>query len=136
MSEQSKTPRTEEELALYRGITTGFARQLEAELVEATKQWHAWENIASIDNDRAEKAEAELAALTAQESAQSVARERMLMGLLKVASCPNCDGCGFTVRETGGCDSDGENDTREWRQEQCQWCVERDDAIRSEEKKT
>ena len=49
--------------------------------------------------------------------------------LLRVARCPNCDGCGFTVRETGGCDMDGENDTRECVQEQCQWCFERNGLL-------
>jgi hypothetical protein len=48
------------------------------------------------------------------------------IGLLAVAKCPNCDDCGFTVREIGGCDMDGENDSRECMQEQCQWCYERE----------
>lgn len=46
--------------------------------------------------------------------------------LLAVAKCPECDGSGFVVRETGGCDADGENDTRECIQEQCRWCYERE----------
>ena len=49
--------------------------------------------------------------------------------LLRVAKCPDCDGCGFTVRETGGCDMDGENDTRECVQEQCRWCYERNGLL-------
>ena len=49
--------------------------------------------------------------------------------LLRVAKCPECDGCGFTVRETGGCDMDGENDTRECVQEQCRWCFERNGLL-------
>ena len=61
---------------------------------------------------------------TALESDLATARK-----LLEVAKCPNCDGCGFTVREEGGCDSDGENDTREYSQEQCQWCFERNGLL-------
>jgi hypothetical protein len=49
--------------------------------------------------------------------------------LLTVAKCPNCDGCGFTVHETGGCDPDGENDSRECVQEQCRWCWEKDQLL-------
>jgi hypothetical protein len=49
--------------------------------------------------------------------------------LLRVAKCPECDGCGFTVHETGGCDMDGENDTRECVQEQCRWCFERNGLL-------
>jgi hypothetical protein len=49
--------------------------------------------------------------------------------LLRDAKCPDCDGCGFTVREIGGCDMDGGNDTRECVQEQCLWCFDRDDLL-------
>jgi hypothetical protein len=45
--------------------------------------------------------------------------------------CPECGGQGFTVREVGGCDPDGENDTREAVQQQCQWCDENRNAINS-----
>ena len=48
--------------------------------------------------------------------------------LIDSAKCPECDGCGFTVMETGGCDMDGENDTRESVQVKCQWCAEKNDA--------
>ena len=47
------------------------------------------------------------------------------IGLLKVAKCPACDGAGAIGHEVGGCDPDGENDTREVVWEQCQWCDER-----------
>ena len=53
--------------------------------------------------------------------------------LLRVAKCPECDGCGFTVREIGGCDMDGENDSRECVQQQCQWCFERDGLLAEHE---
>jgi hypothetical protein len=49
--------------------------------------------------------------------------------LLRDAKCPKCDGCGFTVREIGGCDMDGENDTRECVQDQCLWCFDRDGLL-------
>jgi len=78
-----------------------------------------------------EKAEAELKALTEQKPSVSM---DSILALLKVAKCPNCDGCGFTIYETGGIDMDGENDTRECHQEKCRWCDERD-AIRGEEGK-
>lgn len=45
--------------------------------------------------------------------------------LLAVAKCPNCDGCGFTVREIGGYDMDGFF-ASQGEQEQCQWCYERE----------
>lgn len=51
------------------------------------------------------------------------------IGLLRIARCPDCEGEGWYVREVGGCDSDGENDTRECIQEQCQWCWERDRVL-------
>lgn len=51
------------------------------------------------------------------------------IGLLRIARCPNCEGEGWYVREVGGCDSDGENDTRECVQEQCQWCYEREGLL-------
>jgi len=57
------------------------------------------------------------------------ARETALVGLLTRAKCPDCDGQGFTVEETGGCSEDGENDTRESHQVQCQWCDERNAAL-------
>lgn len=53
----------------------------------------------------------------------------MTVELLRVAKCPNCDGCGFTVHEMGGCGMDGENDTREIVQEQCQWCFNRNGLL-------
>jgi len=37
-------------------------------------------------------------------------------------SCPYCDNVGYSVRQVGGCDMEGENDTREQIQEQCDWC--------------
>ena len=51
------------------------------------------------------------------------------IGLLRIARCPDCEGEGWYVREVGGCDSDGENDTRECVQEQCQWCYEREGLL-------
>lgn len=36
--------------------------------------------------------------------------------------CPECDGNGYFATEIGGCGMDGENDTRETIQEQCQRC--------------
>ena len=76
---------------------------------------------------------------TEPEKTQDEAQERVAVSstrlldcavqLLKVAACPNCDGCGFTVHETGGCGPDGENDTRECHQEQCQWCDERNQLL-------
>ena len=51
------------------------------------------------------------------------------IGLLRIARCPDCKGEGWYVREVGGCDSDGENDTRECVQEQCQWCYEREGLL-------
>ena len=39
--------------------------------------------------------------------------------------CPNCQGDGWYMRETGGCDPDGENDTRESIQVQCEMCYGR-----------
>lgn len=52
------------------------------------------------------------------------------LALLKAARCPNCDGSGFTVYYSGGCDMDGENDTRECHQEMCRWCDERDGMVK------
>jgi len=60
---------------------------------------------------------------------------RLCGELLRVAKCPDCDGCGFTVRETGGCDRDGENDTRERVQEQCRWCFERNGLLEEYDKR-
>ena len=57
----------------------------------------------------------------------ALTRERLekARGLLMVAKCPACDGSGAIGHEAGGCDMDGENDTREVVWEQCQWCDER-----------
>ncbi len=52
-----------------------------------------------------------------------------LRELLKVAKCPNCDGSGFTVIETGGVAEDG-TDYRECEQVQCQWCYEWTEALK------
>lgn len=63
---------------------------------------------------------------------QDVAANALLaeaIGVLRIAKCPDCDGCGYTVHEIGGCDMDGENDTRECVQEQCRWCDERASII-------
>ena len=49
-----------------------------------------------------------------------VSRESVLSAVCNL--CPNCLGAGFTAYETGGCDPDGENDSRESHQDQCQWC--------------
>lgn len=50
-------------------------------------------------------------------------RWKKLAGELAEAErCENCPDRGFTVREVGGCDPDGENDTRECVQEQCEFC--------------
>jgi hypothetical protein len=61
-------------------------------------------------------------AISQLESARAkIEAHRANAGLLP-AKCPECDGCGFTEREIGGCDMDGENDTRECVPEQCQLC--------------
>ena len=46
------------------------------------------------------------------------------LALLRVAVCSNCNGNGIVTYETGGCDMDGENDTRECQYDRCQWCDE------------
>lgn len=60
-------------------------------------------------------------------------RVERLLELLKIAKCPNYDGSGFIVYETGGCGPDGEDDCRECVQEQCRWCDERGEAIKESE---
>ncbi|HEY4714352.1 MAG TPA: hypothetical protein VIH30_08975 [Aquirhabdus sp.] len=37
-------------------------------------------------------------------------------------NCPNCENQGWYPIETGGCDMDGENDTRQIEQIQCEFC--------------
>ena len=69
-------------------------------------------------------------------TAKNAGRIEQLRGLLSVAKCPNCDGSGAYTVETGGCDMDGENDTRECHQEQCQWCDERDALLANVEGQT
>lgn len=54
---------------------------------------------------------------------------KTILFLLEHAKCPDCDGCGIVIRETGGCDMDGENDTRECVQEPCRWCDERREIL-------
>lgn len=49
-------------------------------------------------------------------------------GLVAV-HCPNCPDQGYTIYETGGIDMDGENDTREGHQEQCQFCYETPNSV-------
>ena len=53
-----------------------------------------------------------------------------LASLLRVAKCPACGGDGAIGHEVGGCDMDGENDTRDVVWEECQWCSERKDAMK------
>ena len=49
-------------------------------------------------------------------------KDKALAGLLNAEHCPHCGNQGVIVIQTGGCDSDGENDTRCREQEQCEWC--------------
>ena len=53
---------------------------------------------------------------------QLAEKEAALAGLLNAEHCPSCQNQGVIVIQTGGCDSDGENDTRCREQEQCEWC--------------
>jgi len=55
------------------------------------------------------------------------------LALINAAACPQCDGSGVNVYETGGIGMGGENDTRECHQEQCQWCYERNELMRETE---
>lgn len=48
--------------------------------------------------------------------------EKIAGELAEAERCENCPDQGFTVRQVGGCDPDGENDTRECVQEQCEFC--------------
>jgi hypothetical protein len=41
---------------------------------------------------------------------------------LAAVHCPNCPDQGWYAIETGGCDMDGENDTRQMEQVQCEFC--------------
>ena len=52
------------------------------------------------------------------------AKAERLIGLLSVAKCPNCDGSGSVPVEGG----DGG-----WEAEQCQWCFEREAALKESE---
>jgi hypothetical protein len=56
----------------------------------------------------------------------------LALALLRHAKCPTCDGSGCVVREEGGCDSDGENDSRRLVQERCQWCDETNSILGKE----
>lgn len=84
--------------------------------------------VAQINGASADRLARELAAMTA-EAERLKAERNAALTLLRIAKCPNCDGCGFTVREVGGCDMDGQHDTRECVQERCQWCVKRDGLL-------
>jgi hypothetical protein len=63
-----------------------------------------------------------------KELERELTRERehgdRLASLLGAAKCPACNGAGWYDELTGGCDPDGENDTRQCVQVQCQWCNE------------
>jgi len=48
---------------------------------------------------------------------------------LAAVHCPNCPDQGYYIYETGGIDMDGENDTRECHQEQCQFCYETPNSV-------
>ena len=49
-------------------------------------------------------------------------KEAALAALLNAEHCPHCGNQGVIVIQTGGCYSDGENDTRDLDQGQCDWC--------------
>ncbi len=76
--------------------------------------------------------------------------EEIMVGLLRVAKCPNCDGCGFTVelrghteyvsrdmaRDAGDLSLEGSVYSQpEPEQVQCQWCAERDQVIEEFDKR-
>src|SRR4029077_903878 len=49
--------------------------------------------------------------------------------LISARKCSMCPDQGWFQMETGGCDQDGENDTRESVQMQCEWCHTNSDSF-------
>lgn len=58
-----------------------------------------------------------------------IAENEQLKKCLDAERCPNCPDQGWFAVQIGGCDSDGENDTRESVQEQCQWCYQNENSL-------
>lgn len=59
---------------------------------------------------------------TSPASMQSVSTRELLIKLLEVATCPNCDGSGSIPHQVS---------EDEWEAEQCQWCAERDEVLKA-----
>jgi hypothetical protein len=94
-----------------------FARELERELAAA----HA--ALESMPTCRCGLSTDEQCSIAAALQSEREHADR-LAGLLNAAKCPACDGAGWYAEERGGVGPDGENDTRECIQVQCQWCDE------------
>ena len=77
-----------------------------------------WKGLAELGNVQ-QKSTAHGVRLLIEQLAE---RDAALAGLLNAEHCPSCQNQGVIVIQTGGCDSDGENDTRCREREQCGWC--------------
>jgi hypothetical protein len=71
------------------------------------------------------KSQAKIAIKLINKSLSPILRKAALCDRIMQKKPKFCQGCndeGFWAREVGGCDPDGENDTREVIQERCEWC--------------
>ena len=56
-------------------------------------------------------------------------RKRVLEMVQKAWRCTSCPDQGWYAEQVGGCDPDGENDTREAVQVQCEWCYTTENSL-------
>ncbi len=83
-----------------------------------------------------------------EENAQPQSENKRLKKLLEMAKCPNCDGSGSIPHQissrqlvtkdmaldTGDPNLEGSlYSDDEWEQEQCQWCYEKDQALKDKQ---